>query len=635
MAPTSDKTVRIGCYSAFWGDSVSAAEQLVTLEGKNLDYLVADYLAEVTMGLLARHRTAKGKSNKPSRAGPGGYIGDFINFVWKRLLEDIVANGTKVITNAGGLDPLALKEAIETIAEEQGVKNLVVAAVTGDDLHDRAEDMHAKGQLLPFNYITGNSNEVDVYPGASKKNLSLNAYLGAVPIAEALDAGATIIVTGRVVDSALVLGPLLHEFKWNVHKDWDQLASASLAGHIIECGCHTTGGNFTDWELSANSEHGGWANMGFPIVECKANGDFVVTKPAETGGLVTVATVAEQFVYEVLDPGSYILPDVILDMRNVKITQVGKDRVFVTGAKGRAPTPYLKCSGIYVDGFKLTADLWIGGIDARKKALALGDAVIKRARRNLERLGLDDYTAVRVEALGSEFTYGPNSTALDAREVCCRITAVHKDKTALLLLGVELAPSATGNAPGITGGGAGRPHPSPNMTHYSILVDKKYVPAKLTIGRGDQQKTKEVAFTGPSSAQNEYPPALPAAPLPSAAEESQGEKVTVPLIRLAYARSGDKGDTSNIGVIARDPKYYPWINRALTAEAVKGYMSHLVQGEVARYELPGINALNFVLTRSLGGGGLSSLNLDRQGKAYGQMLLSFKVQVPKGLLANL
>ncbi|KAF8920464.1 hypothetical protein BGZ58_004369, partial [Dissophora ornata] len=545
-----------------------------------------------------------------------------------------------IVTNAGGLDPLALKEAIETIAKENGIEGLVVAAVTGDDLHTRAEEMNAKGELLPFNYITGNKDEVDRYPGKEKKNLSLNAYLGAMPIKEALDAGASIVITGRVVDSALVLGPLLHEFKWNPLQDWDQMAAASLAGHIIECGCHTTGGNFTDWELSANSPHGGYANMGFPIVECHVNGDFVVTKPAETGGLVTVGTVAEQLVYEVLDPGSYILPDVILDLRNVKVTQVGKDRVSVTGAKGRPPTPYLKCSGIYVDGYKITADLWIGGIDARRKAslsymlaLAVGDAVIKRARKNLERFGIDDYTDVRVEALGSESTYGPHSTALDAREVCCRITAVHPEKHGLLLLGVELAPSATGNAPGITGGGAGRPHPSPNMTHYSILAPKETVPAILTIGTGDQQIIKTIPFSGPTHAKNQFPPALPAAPLPSA--NSSEETVTIPLIRIAYARSGDKGDTANVGVIARDPKFYPYINQQLTEASVKEYMGHLAQGKVARYELPGIQALNFVLTRSLGGGGLSSLNLDRQGKSYGQMLLSFKVKVPKGLLSNL
>jgi hypothetical protein len=227
----------------------------------------------------------------------------------------------------------------------------------------------------------------------------------------------------------------------------------------------------------------------------------------------------------------------------------------------------------------------------------------------------------------------PHSTALDAREVCCRITAVHPEKHALLLLAVELAPSATGNAPGITGGGGARPHPSPNLTHYSILAPKTAVPAYLTIGSGDKQIKKTVPFAGPTHAKNEYPPALPPAPLPAAS--TQGETVTVPLIRLAYARSGDKGDTANVGVIARDAKFYPYINQQLTAESVKEYMGHLAQGKVAKYELPGINGLNFVLTRSLGGGGLSSLNLDRQGKSYGQMLLSFKVKVPKGLLANL
>jgi len=203
----------------------------------------------------------------------------------------------------------------------------------------------------------------------------------------------------------------------------------------------------------------------------------------------------------------------------------------------------------------------------------------------------------------------------------------------LLLLAVELAPSATGNAPGITGGGAGRPHPSPNMTHYSILAPKTAVPAQLTIGSGDKQIKKTVPFVGPTDAKNEYPPAIPSAPLPSA--NANEETVLVPLIRIALARSGDKGDTANVGVIARDPKFYPYINQQLTADSVKEYMGHLAQGKVAKYELPGIQAVNFVLTRSLGGGGLSSLNLDRQGKSYGQMLLSFKVKVPKGLLSNL
>ncbi|RHZ50012.1 hypothetical protein Glove_508g77 [Diversispora epigaea] len=655
--------VRIGCYSAFWGDSVSAATQLI--KSRNLDYLVADYLAEVTMGILARRRNQSNQKSSINEGGKdlggvgeGGYIAEFISFVLKQNLPDIIKHKIKIVTNAGGLDPLACKLAIERAIQKAGVKEgqVIVAAITGDDILNQKNEI--KNDFKKFSHVYGEEVDAESYPN-DKEIISLNAYLGAIPIAKALDEGATIVITGRCVDSALVLGPLIHEFKWNPEYNndnnnyWDKLALGSLAGHIIECGCQATGGNFTDWEQSAFSPNGGWANMGYPIVECFSNGEFIVTKPRETGGLVTTATVGEQMLYEILDPGSYILPDVILDMRNVKLKQIDVNKVLVTGAKGRAPTDNLKLSGIYLDGYKMTGTLIIGGIDAWKKATAVAHAVLLRTRTILAKLKFKDFRDLNVETLGAEHTYGVHARTRDTREVVLNITVHHDDIRALKYFGMELAPAATCMGPGITGGGTGRPHPSPCLVHFSCLLPKNKISAIVTVGN---KSPLTVTFDGPTNNGNVIPSPTPSLSLllPEILKLSEISEIPefleseenlnkydlnilmkIPLIKLAWGRSGDKGDTCNIGIMARDPKYFPYIKRSLTEESVKEYFAHLCRGIVKRYELPGINGLNFVLTKSLGGGGLSSLQIDRQGKTYAQMLLSFKIVVPPGLFAKL
>jgi hypothetical protein len=359
------------------------------------------------MGILARRRK---RSTKLGGSGAGGYVAEFITLVLDRILPQLLENETKIITNAGGLDPIACKAAIEASLKKAGIPldKCKVAAVCGDDLvSENKTTLGSHHEIQAFS-ATSNPNDTDSLPDPDTPLSSLNAYLGATGVAKALADGAHIVVTGRVVDSALVVGPLIHEYGWNSSQRdyYDLLASASLAGHIIECGCQATGGNFTDWQLAANSENGGYANMGYPIVEFHKNGQFVVTKPKETGGLVTVATVGEQMLYEILDPGAYFLPDVILDMRGVELKQLEKNRVLVTGAKGRKPTKYLKCSGVWVDGYKVSAELMIGGEDAREKALAVGNAIITRARTLLKVFGLEDFRGTNVETLGAEGTYG-------------------------------------------------------------------------------------------------------------------------------------------------------------------------------------------------------------------------------------
>ncbi|KAJ3220255.1 hypothetical protein HDU67_003270 [Dinochytrium kinnereticum] len=401
----TEKGVRIGCYSAFWGDSISAAGQFFAMDNPP-EFVVADYLAEVTMGILAKsRRAAKGG------AGKGGYVQEFVDRVYVPNAAKIAKKKIRIITNAGGLDPLALKAAIEKAADEAGVHpRPKVGAVFGDDLLQpenwkTLEELKIRGGITSFSHVENNEADAEKWPADAKSIISLNAYMGCEPIVEALNAGCDIVVTGRVVDSALVLAPLIHKYKWPMNA-FDLLAAGSLAGHVIECGCHATGGNFTDWKLSAFSKNGGWSNMGYPIVEVFNNGEFLVSKVPNTGGLVSFGTVTEQILYEVLDPGAYILPDVIADLRMVEVREVGTDLVRVSGVKGRAPTPFLKTSGVYADGYKMTGELLIGGTEAKKKAEMVGRSIIAKVSGILKKLGMEDFKAYEIECLGSEHTYG-------------------------------------------------------------------------------------------------------------------------------------------------------------------------------------------------------------------------------------
>ena len=599
--------VRIGCGAGFWGDSAEGPKQLV--DSGQIDYLVLDYLAEITMSLLARAR---------AKDPAAGYATDF-PAVLASLAPKLKAQGIKVVTNAGGVNPSACKAAIDEKLAALGI-DLKVSIVTGDDLLPRAAEF---------------ADVKEMFSGAAMppKLWSMNAYLGAFPVAQALADGADIVLTGRCVDSAVVLGPLIHEFGWQPD-DYDKLSAGSLAGHVIECGAQATGGVSTDWEKVA----GDWDRMGFPIAECRADGSFVVTKPANTGGRVTPETVAEQIVYEIGDPASYLLPDVTCDWRQVQLRQVGDDRVEVSGAKGRAPTDSYKVSATYQDGFRCTAMMMIGGVDAVAKAEAVGAAILKRTRRMFGELGLGDYLRTDIEVLGSEANWGANARRRDTREVILKIAVHHADKNALALFGRECIPPATAMAQGITGFAGGRPSPTPLVRLFSCLVPKDAVKIEVdgspfenpspASGRGCPEGAGEGAGTagGPPPAAA----ALSPAPLPRAGE---GVK-TVPLITLAYGRSGDKGNAANIGVLARQPEFLPLLREQLTAEAVKRYFAHFVEGDVQRFELPGLHGFNFLMSEALGGGGIASLRHDPQGKMLAQILMDFPVDVPEALLST-
>jgi hypothetical protein len=446
--------------------------------------------------------------------------------------------------------------------------------------------------------------------------MSANAYLGGKPIADALGAGADIVVTGRCVDSALALGPLLHEFGWALD-DYDRLAAGSLVGHIVECGAQATGGLFTDWR-----EVPDWDNIGYPIAEVSADGSFVVAKPPGTGGLVSRGTVAEQLVYEIGDPAAYLLPDVACDFTAVTVEEVGENRVRVAGARGRPPTADYKVSATYLDGWRAVAHLTIGGIEAAAKAERTAEAILRRTRRILATLNLGDWRETSVEALGAEASYGPHARAeaKATREVVLKLAVSHVERTALEIFAREIAPAGTSFSPGTTGFFGGRPKPQPIVRLHSCLVPKEAVPVRVALAE------RELAVAVPTS--GGFAPGAPAAAAPAETALPAGPRVRVPLIRLAWARSGDKGDDSNIGVIARRPEYLPAIRGQLTADAVAAHMVHVLKGRVERFDLPGIHGLNFLLHNALGGGGVASLRNDPQGKAFAQMLLDYPVEVP-------
>lgn len=582
--------LRIGGASGFWGEAPHATAQLL---GANVDVLVYDYLAEITMSIMARAR----------QKDPGaGFATDFVKDAMAPNLRDIAQGGVKVLSNAGGVNPSACADALRHQIADAGL-SLKVAVVEGDNLLPQAAAF---------------SGEVEMFSGAPmpphERIASMNAYIGAWPIVAALSAGADIVVTGRCVDSALTLAACLHHFGW-APEDFDRLAAGSLAGHLLECGPQSTGGNFTDWDTV-----GDLAEIGYPIAEVGDGGEILITKPDGTTGLVTPATIAEQMLYEIGDPQSYHLPDVICDFSEVEITQQGPDRVQVCGARGRAPSGKLKVSTTWADGYRAGMVFQMNGRDARAKAQAFAQAGLDRTRRTLTETGAPDFREISFESFGGRPGEG------DYEEIAYKAAVHHDDPHAVGLFLKELIGGALSTPPGLhffTGGG--RPKPSPVVALFSFLVDAGILDYRVTL------EGEAVSCTVPDVAE-----AQSDLPRPHAEPETEWPEGCIQhrLEDLAWARSGDKGDSANIGVITRNPLYLPYIWAALTPEAVAQVFSDELKGSVTRYYLPGTHSMNLVMSQVLGGGGVASLRNDAQGKSFAQRVLSMPVKLPAGLLVN-
>jgi acyclic terpene utilization AtuA family protein len=592
----SERLVRIGGASGAWGDSPRAIPQLLRAK---VDYLMMDYLAEVTMSLLARARM---------KDPAAGFPLDFVDYLHESFPE-IAQGNVRIVSNAGGVNPRACKAALQAICTELGI-SLMIAVVEGDDVLPMTEKPYGQnireavsGEKLPPRLLTA------------------NAYLGALPIMTALDNGADIVITGRCADSALALGILMHEFQWSP-KDYDRLAAGSLIGHLLECGPQSTGGLYTDWETVPD-----WHNIGYPIAECAPDGTFVLTKPDDTGGLVTPGTVAEQTLYEIGDPQAYVLPDVVADFSNVQLAQIGSNRVLVTGARGRPPTRSYKVSATYQDGYRAVATVSIVGKDAARKARRTAEALLARARMTFDERGIEDFTSTHIEELGADAAYGIDAGASATREVLLRLVVLHQDRKAIDLFARELGSVGISFAPGTTGIYNGRPKTVPVIRLFTFFIEKTAIAPPRVLLDHETIVVDVPAGAAVNSASTEQQ-------CPAAIDISEGPTVEVPLIRLALARSGDKGDASNIAVIARDPIFVPILRRELTAERMATQFCLLAAGPVHRYEAPGLHAFNFVIENALGGGGMASSRIDPQGKAFGQMALEMMIRVPAELIAD-
>lgn len=589
-----DRLVIANC-GGFWGDDPTAARRQV--EGGPIDYLVMDYLAEVTMAILQKQRQGKPEA---------GWATDFLVQL-EDVLPTCVAKGITIISNAGGVNPLACRAAVEKLAQKLGIADKVrVGVVLGDDIYPDLDGLLAGGE--PLLHMDTGRPLTDVRSDV----LSANVYLGAAPIVKALELGANVIVAGRVTDTAVTLAPLVHEFGWRLD-DWDKLAAGIVAGHIIECGTQCTGGNFTDWQLVPS-----YARMGYPLVEVRPDGTFTVTKHPDTGGLVSLHTVAEQLVYE-MGSAAYVAPDCVARFDSISLRQEGPNRVHVSGIRGGPAPEKLKVSVSFAQGHRAFGRLVISGPRALEKARRVADAFW--------------------ESVGGREAWGHAVTQLVGYDACHPPLQDHEPSELVLQLAVrdadekrinqvwapQLVPKVLGTVPGITYmADQGRPRASAVVGYWPALIARAPLQVRVVVGAQEVAVPLDVP-AGPTE---------PWKPMPwrRTTPTYTGKQRRVSLGELCLARSGDKGDTANVGVIARSPAIYDWMVHHLTAEVVRRRFADVCRGRVERHELPNLRALNFLLHESLGGGGTLSLLLDAQGKTYAQYLLAAEVEVDASLL---
>ena len=588
--------VRIGNAQAFWGDRPSAARDLLAQE-PGLDYLTMDYLAEVSMSILALQR---------ERDPRLGYPRDFVEVV--RQLAEYWASGgrCRLVANAGGLDPAACAAACRAVLEQAGCRPLTIGVVSGDDVLQLLRD----GGADEFR----NLDSGEPLAAVRDRLVTANAYMGCAGIVRALDAGADIVITGRVADPSLVVGACVHAFRWTLD-DWARLAGATVAGHLLECGTQVTGGIATDWLDLPDPAH-----VGFPIAEVDREGRCVITKSPRSGGAVTAATVQEQLIYEIGDPARYVSPDVCVSFLDLAVEEDGADRVRVTGAQGGPRPATLKVSATHRDGFRAAGTLTIVGDRAREKAERCGRIVLER----LAEAGWVYRDAI-VECLGqggSVPVAGIVATGADARETVLRIAVEAETRDAVEAFARELMPLVTAGPQGTTGYAEGRPRVHPVFRYWPCLVDAARVePGVDTLTTADTLAARATAA--------HWPPATLVGGGPRAAV-AMPARLAVPreraatLAEIAHGRSGDKGTAANVGILARSPDDYPWLVEWLSPERMARHFAPLGVTKVERHPLPNLAGLNFILHGVLRRG----IRTDAQGKALAEAALAMPLREP-------
>lgn len=579
--------IRIGNAQAFWGDRPSAAFDTLR-QCPEMDYLTMDYLAEVSMSILAIQQ---------ERHPEFGYPRDFVQVV-ERLADYWSSGGRcRLIANAGGLNPQACARACQQALEAAGCRSLKIAVVSGDNvLNILSSDADSNDHFR-------NLDDGRLLCSVRQRLVTANAYMGCQGIVSALQTGADIVITGRVADPSMVLAACVYHFGW-AKDDWSRLAQGTVAGHLLECGTQVTGGISTDW-LSIPLP----AEIGFPIVEMSSDGSFVVTKPAGTGGVVNEQTVKEQLVYEIGDPGRYLSPDLQVSFLNLQIQQCGENRVTVTGAEGTAPPKSLKVSATYRDGYRAAGTLTIFGDQSAEKAKRSAAIVLQQ----LKAAGWS-YRDTVVECLGQADSVRLVADSPDGSlllETVLRIAVESESKAAVEAFSQAMMSLVTAGAQGTTGYAEGRPRVHSVFRYWPCLIEADQLTAQIeTLTSRDTlaERSTLVHWPQPKSVDS-------GSEILSMAQKERPR--TGRLIDRAYGRSGDKGTGANVGILVRDMRDYPWLKQWLTVERVQSYFSQFNVTSIQRYEMPGMGGINFLLQGVL----QSGIRNDAQGKALAQALL--------------
>ena len=588
----SNNVIKIANCSGFYGDKLSAAKELV--DGGPIDVLTGDYLAELTMAILYGQKINRGEDK--------GYVGTFLKQI-KEVAKDCKEKNIKIVSNAGGLNPKSMAKEIEKILNEQAI-DMKVAYIDGDDLLPRMEALSESGEKFE------NIDKKIPLNDSGYTALTSNVYLGAWGIKEALDNGADIVVCPRVTDAAVVIGPAAWKFNWK-RNDYDALAGALAAGHIIECGCQATGGNYAFFKEVENFD-----NVGYPIAEILEDGSFYITKHAGTGGLVSKGTVTAQLLYEISSP-AYVNPDVISHFDTLKIEEIEKDRVYVSGCRGSSPPKNHKVCINLAGGFRNGMEIILTGLDIEEKAKVFTDALFNSVG------GQDQFDEVSIQLHRTD-KEDPSSNEESMASLVISVKSMNPDLVGRLF-SAKIIELALANIPGFFAQGGVKSN-GPVIVYWPALIDSKHIKEKVHI----DDREIEITPTSQMDFEDMY---YQKEPVEIEEIDIKNEK-SIFFGDIYGTRSGDKGGCANLGVWAKNSKSYAFLNKFLTVKKLKELLPDLKNFNIERYELSNINSLNFYIHDILEDGVSSNNRKDSQAKSLGEYLRAKVIKVPNSILGD-